>query len=503
MLKKINIILGSITLYLSIFIIFLVRWALTTFGKQPVDSMLFTLFNSFSDSSTTMLNNFYKHCLIPATIIYIIIMLILFFNPLKLEIKAELKKLNEKKYTLFPFIYIKKFFFAINIVTLVIIGYISADQFGITDYIVAQATSSDFIEANYADPETTEIIFPSQKRNLIYIYMESLETTYLSNTLGGYQSTNLMPKLTELTSGQTNFSNTDLLGGAVSSSGSTWTIAGMVSTTAGIPLKVDVDGNSYGSEDDFLPGAYNLGDILEKEGYNQMIMMGSDSLFAGRKYYFTLHGNYDIFDYYTAISEGKISSSYKVWWGYEDSKLYEYAKEKLAVLASEDEPFNFTLLTADTHFPDGYLSEYCSYSNKYDDNLSNVVVCADDMLYDFISWIKEQDFYDNTTIVISGDHISMDQNFFKDVSDDYTRTVYNLFINSAVTTENNKNRNFTTLDMFPTTLASLGVIIDGDKLGLGTNLFSDKQTLTEQYGIDYINQELDKSSDFYKENILK
>ena len=35
-----------------------------------------------------------------------------------------------------------------------------------------------------------------------------------------------------------------------------------------------------------------------------------------------------------------------------------------------------------------------------------------------------------------------------------------------------KNRDFSTLDFFPTTLASLGVQIEGDRLGLGTNLFS-------------------------------
>ena len=35
------------------------------------------------------------------------------------------------------------------------------------------------------------------------------------------------------------------------------------------------------------------------------------------------------------------------------------------------------------------------------------------------------------------------------------------------------------MDMFPTTLASLGAVIDGDRLGLGTNLFSDKPTLAE------------------------
>ena len=53
------------------------------------------------------------------------------------------------------------------------------------------------------------------------------------------------------------------------------------------------------------------------------------------------------------------------------------------------------------------------------------------------------------------------------------------------------------MDMFPTTLASLGASIEGDRLGLGTNLFSDKRTLAEEYGIQKLNKELKKNSNYY------
>lgn len=68
-------------------------------------------------------------------------------------------------------------------------------------------------------------------------------------------------------------------------------------------------------------------------------------------------------------------------------------------------------------------------------------------------------------------------NFYSDVTMDSEhgttdRKIYNVFINSAVLPAQEKNRQFTTLDFFPSTLASLGVTIEGDRLGLGTNLFS-------------------------------
>ena len=91
----------------------------------------------------------------------------------------------------------------------------------------------------------------------------------------------------------------------------------------------------------------------------------------------------------------------------------------------------------------------------------------------------------------------MDPNFFKDIDSNYQRTVFNLFINPSITTGNTNNRIFTTLDMFPTTLVSMGVKIDGDRLGLGTNLFSNKKTITEEYGFDYVNSEISKKSSFY------
>ena len=90
----------------------------------------------------------------------------------------------------------------------------------------------------------------------------------------------------------------------------------------------------------------------------------------------------------------------------------------------------------------------------------------------------------------------MQENFYN-VDNNYDRVVYNAFINSRVLPVNNKNRVFTTMDMFPTTMAALGAKIDGERLGLGTNLFSGKETLREKMGGNYINKELKKNDKKY------
>ena len=97
----------------------------------------------------------------------------------------------------------------------------------------------------------------------------------------------------------------------------------------------------------------------------------------------------------------------------------------------------------------------------------------------------------------------MDPKFLEDVDENYQRSIYNCIINAPTVPVNEKNRQFGTFDMFPTTLAAMGVTIEGNRIGLGTNLFSDEKTLTEIYGFEALDAELLKSSDFYNESLLQ
>ena len=82
------------------------------------------------------------------------------------------------------------------------------------------------------------------------------------------------------------------------------------------------------------------------------------------------------------------------------------------------------------------------------------------------------------------------------------RSIYNVIINSKVEPENDKNRLFTNLDMYPTILASLGVEIEENQLGLGVNLFSNKKTLAEKYTfVEFVTQ-MSYYSRFYNDELL-
>lgn len=371
------------------------------------------------------------------------------------------------------------------------------------DFVRHQMIVTTIYQDEYVDPKTITYQFPKEKRNLIYIFLESMEVTYTNANEGGAQPADLIPELRGLAQDYVNFSPNRGFGGGYTLPGTTWTMAAMVGQTSGLPLKLPFDGEKYyGNYSKMLPGAWSLGNILEEEGYQQVLLLGSDSSFAGRGDYFTQHGNYTMNDYNTALEDGRLPKDYHEWWGYEDQKLFQYAKDELLRLSAEDEPFNLTMLTVDTHFEDGYVCPLCPDYNK--DQYANVIRCSSHQVSAFVKWIQEQDFYKDTTIVISGDHLSMDSNFFNKISDDYERQVYNCIINPAVKnpTEHEKNRIFTTLDMFPTTLAAMGVQFDGDRLGLGTNLFSGESTLAEKIGLDELTEQLSRNSNYYNYHFL-
>ena len=345
-------------------------------------------------------------------------------------------------------------------------------------------TGEDFVGEHYVDPDKAKITFPEHKRNLIYIFLESMELTFADKAEGGAWDENIIPELTELASEGETFSGTpDTLNGGIALPGCTWTMGAMFCQSSGTPLKLPVEGNKSGVIlDDFFPGLVCLGDILRDQGYGQYLLLGSDASFGNRREYYTEHGNFEMLDYLWAADEGLIPQGYKVWWGLEDERLLSYAKDVLSNISGMDEPFNLTLLTVDTHFEDGYVCRLCGKEHG-SDRYANVMSCSSRQIVEFVRWIQEQDFYKDTTIVISGDHPTMDKNFCDDVPDDYQRKTFTTILNAPTEPVVSDTRQFSTLDLFPTTLAALGCSIRGDRLGLGTNLYSKTPTLIEKEGL--------------------
>ncbi|MBR6210397.1 MAG: sulfatase-like hydrolase/transferase [Clostridiales bacterium] len=458
-------------------------WVMDTWKSISFGEIVLQLSSPIKGTNSDIINMFYLRCLLPAVLVAIVLTVV----------GIILKKRGIKVLVL----HLTSFLLALVIL---IISIVSFDrQFGAIDYCMNINTVSDYIEDNYVDPSTVDITFPQTKRNLIYIYLESMEMTYADEANGGYFDCNCIPELTELAEdGDCFAASSNTLNGAKPLFGTQYTMGGMLAQSAGLPMFGNM-GNTAEFQNEFYPGATTLGDILAANGYKQELMVGSDAVFGGRAQYFKQHGGYEIFDLYTAKERGLIPEDYNVWWGFEDEKIFEYAKMEILDLAASGQPFNFTMLTADTHFPDGFLCDLCG--SDFDTQYKNVIACSSKQTYEFIEWIKQQDFYENTTIVICGDHLTMDSSFCDSVSADFDRRTYVAVINSAVNYTLWYDRTYSTLDMFPTTLAAMGCTLSSDRLALGTNLYSATNTLIEDNDIAYVNRELAKDSPFVQEKI--
>ncbi len=473
MISKKKKVFYTIIILVNVIVFSLTRYSVEAFGGAQMPQIIYTIILPKGTSIDVFLNGLF-FCL---KLVLKIGFVTLF--PLYLNLKIKNKNINFKGFY--------------TIVLSLILFIYSVNTVGIHTYIYNELTKSDFIKDNYVNPKDVKIEYPEQKKNLIYILVESLEASYEQTTFND-QDVNLIPYLTSLAENNINFSSDNGIGGFKAYPLANWTAAGTTAQMSGLPLRVRLNLTDYGYKDKFLNNAIMLGDILEDAGYNNYHLTGSDSAFGAEYTLFKNHGSFAVEDYNYAKEKGLIPEDYYEFWGLEDRKLFSFAKDKLEEISQDEEPFSLVISTIDTHPIDGYLDKECEDVLNY--QYGSSILCEDSLINDFINWVQDQDFYDDTIIVITGDHISMQTDIKEHLKSD-NREVYNVFINTDIKNVNSKNREISPFDMYPTILYSLGFKIENNRLGLGTNLFSEEKTITEKYGYDYIIKELPKYSDFY------
>ncbi len=473
----------------GILLLYTKNWALNEFGVVPFSQVMFHLRVPLEGADQSLVTGFWLGYLqivaAPAAVFLLALVLVPFIKFSKLV----------GRILAFVTLGLSLGFFVYSIV-------IAWKHFGLTEYLDAQLHPTRIYDDYYVDPKEVEITFPEDKKNLIYIFCESMEDSFSDKSAGGVMVNNLIPNLTALALANESFSGgSDQLNGAITTRGTTWTVGAMVAQTTGLPLSIPINVNGYGKYEAFMPGATSIGDILQEQGYQMELLIGSKAAFGGRDKYFLQHGDYLIYDYNYAVKQGKIPEDYYRFWGFEDRKLFEYAKEELLRLSSEGKPFDLTMLTVDTHFPNGYICPECD--RKFHTDMENSIYCSDRLLSEFIAWIQEQDFYEDTVVVVAGDHPNMGKVMDGIISNEtYLRKPYFTILNAKATRANQKLRTYTTMDLFPTTLAAMGCTLSEDRLGIGTNLFADTPTLIEMMGLEKLNEELEKSSALYDRKIL-
>ena len=250
---------------------FSAAWFVRVYGRIGFDSILYTLTSNLGGVQSGLVLNYLLTGALPVAICTVLVCMVILYPWGFLKGKHALR------------------YGSGIVLALVLIVYAAFDA-ELVDYLLANSQESEIMLREYKDPNDVTITFPEEKRNLIYIMLESMETTYLSEELGGGVAENLIPELYSLANDNINFSNNSGVGGFQEVPGSGWTIGAMVAHTAGVPLKTPATladrFNGYGKDGVFLPGLTSLTSILEEQGYYQALMVGSDVSFGGRDAYY-------------------------------------------------------------------------------------------------------------------------------------------------------------------------------------------------------------------------
>jgi phosphoglycerol transferase len=342
----------------------------------------------------------------------------------------------------------------------------------------------DYFRSHYVSPAGVRLEATGERKNLVLIYVESLETTYGNRSIFGRNLLNSLDKLKGVSF--TKYEQTQ---------GTSWTIAGITATQCGIPLKsVSLyDGNQNGERSTvFLPGAVCLGDILKSHGYKNVFLGGASLEFAGKGKFLESHGYSERYGREEWVAAGNNSADMSGW-GLYDDKLFENAKVKLKELHDAGRPFNLTILTVDMHHPQGTSSAYCA--EQYSEAFQDIVECTAGLVANFVQYIKANDYLQNTNVVILGDHLAMTNSVADKLKKAPHRYVYNSFISSHPLKKNREE--IVHFDLFPTILAFLGIEVPQGRLALGYSAFGSHDQKPPAERIKGMNDSLLNRSDIY------
>jgi arylsulfatase A-like enzyme len=298
-------------------------------------------------------------------------------------------------------------------------------------------------------PVPPKRVIAAPGKNLVFIYMESLERQFWSSKL--YPG--LTPNLDRLRAQGIDFSGFETFSGA------NYTIAGMFASQCGVPLfssafaGLDAVATNTTDAQTFHPKIACLGDVLHKAGYTQLYMGGAPIHFSNKGLFFRLHG-YDQalgLQQLEAANDGKLPQA---GWGLYDSALFKLALARYQALEATRKPFNLTLLTLDTHPPNGRPSPGCPKYAANSNSMLQAVHCTDFLLGRFVDALSREPGWKNTIVVIMSDHLMM-----RSVADplfppDYHRRPALLVLNAG---HGERPARMYHMDIAPTLLALLGV----------------------------------------------
>ncbi|MGM0876892.1 MAG: LTA synthase family protein [Bacillota bacterium] len=356
----------------------------------------------------------------------------------------------------------------------------------------AMADSDDITEvtnytnAIYAEPDPNYFGIAKGK-NVIYIHLESVQNFIINYKLNGKEVT---PFLNSLTKDSSTFYFDNFF--HQTGQGKTADAEFMLENSLfGLP-----QGAAFSTKGQNTYQAAPA--ILGQQGYTSAVFHGNTKSFWNRNEIYKSLGFDKFFDlsYYNAKDEDILN------YGLKDKPFF---KQSMPMLESLSQPFYTKFITVSNHFPypldqDEATIEKHTTGDTSVDNYFQTARYLDEALAEFFTYLKESGLYENSMIVMYGDHYGISENHNKAMSKVLDTEVGDfenaqlqrvpLFIHIPGEDGGIMHQYGGQIDLMPTLLHLLGVETKGN-VQVGTDLFSsDHQEVVPFRNGDFISEKV-------------
>ncbi|WP_405101190.1 LTA synthase family protein [Oceanobacillus sp. FSL H7-0719] len=321
--------------------------------------------------------------------------------------------------------------------------------------------------------EKSELFGAAKGKNVIFVNAESVQNFVIGNEVNGEEITPFLNSLAE-DEDTYYFDNFYEQTGQGKTSDSEFLVENSLYPLSRGAVFFTHGGNEY----------HAMPEILKEEGYFSSV------LHANNKSFWNRDGMYQslMIDHFYSEDAYEINEENSVGWGLKDKPFFE---QSIKYLESMEQPFYSKLITLTNHFPfqldeeDKSIEPYDSNSNTLN-NYFPAVRYADEALEEFFAHLKESGVYENSIIVIMGDHIGISANHNKAMSmyldkeeitpvDQVELQKVPLFIHIPGHGKGEVNSTLGgQIDLKPTILSLLGIENESD-LYFGNDLFANER----------------------------
>lgn len=261
----------------------------------------------------------------------------------------------------------------------------------------------DYVDTTIDQNGKSELFGIAEGKNIIFISAESIQSFVINNKVNGQEITPFLNSLVEDedTYYFENFYHQTEQGKTSDSE--------FIVENSLYPLPRGAVFYTHGQNE-----YHALPEILGEEGYYSAVFHANGKSFYNRDQMYPNLG----FDYFYDEEAYEVTSENSVGWGLKDKPFFEQSMKYLQTL---EQPFYTKFITLTNHFPfeleekDQSIDRYDSNSNTLN-NFFPTVRYMDESIEQFFNQLIASGIYENSIIVIMGDHYGISSNHNKAMS---------------------------------------------------------------------------------------